>query len=78
MTVTIDIADGLAILTLARAQAHNALDAATKVAFLEAVTTAAADPSVRAVLLTAEVEISVSDRISPSTSPHSSPTRPPR
>ncbi|MCK8613116.1 enoyl-CoA hydratase/isomerase family protein [Gordonia sp. C13] len=54
MTVTIDIADGLAILTLARAQAHNALDAATKVAFLEAVTTAAADPSVRAVLLTAE------------------------
>lgn len=54
MTVTLETANGLATITLARAAAHNALDTATKVAFLEAVNSVAADPAVRAVLLTAE------------------------
>ena len=53
MTVRLNIADGLATITLARATAHNALDAATKVAFQEAVDGAAHD-YVRAVLITAE------------------------
>ena len=39
---------------MARPQAHNALDLTTKVAFLEAVTAVAEDPSVRAVLLLGE------------------------
>ncbi|MFD8482987.1 enoyl-CoA hydratase/isomerase family protein [Kitasatospora sp. NPDC059673] len=42
----------LAVLTIDRADAMNALDVATKVALRDAVTTAAADPEVRAVLLT--------------------------
>lgn len=42
----------LAVLTLDRADAMNALDVATKVALRDAVTTAAEDPDVRAVLLT--------------------------
>lgn len=54
MTVTLDITDGLATITLARPSAHNALDEQTKVAFLDAVNSAAVDYSVRAVLLTAE------------------------
>ncbi|GAB92289.1 enoyl-CoA hydratase/isomerase family protein [Gordonia rhizosphera] len=54
MTVTIAVADGLATLTLARPKAHNALDVATKVAFVDAVASIADDASVRAVLLTAE------------------------
>jgi 2-(1,2-epoxy-1,2-dihydrophenyl)acetyl-CoA isomerase len=54
MTVTTSTVEGLATITLARPKAHNALDAATKVAFLEAVTAVADTPSVRAVLLTAE------------------------
>lgn len=54
MTVTVTTTDGLATITLARAKAHNALDVATKVAFGDAVRAVADDPSVRAVLLTAE------------------------
>jgi 2-(1,2-epoxy-1,2-dihydrophenyl)acetyl-CoA isomerase len=54
MTVTTTITEALATITLARPQAQNALDVATKIAFLEAVTAVAADPSVRAVLLLAE------------------------
>ncbi|MFG2697019.1 enoyl-CoA hydratase/isomerase family protein [Kitasatospora sp. NPDC048407] len=42
----------LAVLTIDRAGAMNALDVATKVALRDAVTTAATDPDVRAVLLT--------------------------
>ncbi|GAC67418.1 enoyl-CoA hydratase-related protein [Gordonia soli] len=53
MTVTLDISEGLATITLARPAAHNALDEATKLAFAEAVRGAAV-PEVRAVLLTAE------------------------
>lgn len=54
MTVDFTVSDGLATITLARPQAHNALDAATKGAFLEAARKAAGDNSVRAVLLRAE------------------------
>lgn len=54
MTVTTTITDALATITLARPQAHNALDVATKTAFVEAVTAVAGDPSVRAVLLLGE------------------------
>lgn len=54
MTVALGISGGLATITLARPTAHNALDVATKVAFLDAVTSAAKDPDVRAVLITAE------------------------
>lgn len=54
MTVYLDIDDGLATITLARPKAHNALDTATKVAFLDAVNIASGDPEVRAVLLTAK------------------------
>lgn len=53
MTVTLDISEGLAVVTLARPSAHNALDEATKLAYLDAVRGAAV-PEVRAVLLTAE------------------------
>ncbi|MCG7631437.1 MULTISPECIES: enoyl-CoA hydratase/isomerase family protein [Gordonia] len=53
MTVTLDISEGLATITLARPSAHNALDEATKVAFVDAVRGATV-PEVRAVLLTAE------------------------
>ncbi|AWK76054.1 enoyl-CoA hydratase (plasmid) [Rhodococcus oxybenzonivorans] len=54
MTVRLDVSDGLATITLARPDAHNALDAATKVAFQGAVDTAAGNSTVRAVLVTAE------------------------
>lgn len=54
MTVRLNVSDGLATITLARAEAHNALDAATKVAFKDAVDGAAGDSTVRAVLVTAE------------------------
>lgn len=54
MTVRLDVSDGLATITLARPQAHNALDVETKVAFQNAVDGAAEDVDVRAVLLTAE------------------------
>lgn len=54
MTVTLDVTEGLATLTLARPTAHNALDVATKKAFLAAVESVAQDANVRAVLLTAE------------------------
>ncbi|MDI6630737.1 MAG: enoyl-CoA hydratase-related protein, partial [Rhodococcus sp. (in: high G+C Gram-positive bacteria)] len=53
MTVRFDITDGLATITLARSEAHNALDVATKLALAEAVQKADA-PEVRAVLITAE------------------------
>ncbi|MFZ2238531.1 MAG: enoyl-CoA hydratase-related protein [Gordonia amarae] len=53
MTATLTTTDGLAVITLDRPKAHNALDATTKVALAEAVTAAGADPTVRAVLLTA-------------------------
>ncbi|WP_072802771.1 enoyl-CoA hydratase-related protein [Rhodococcoides yunnanense] len=53
MTVRFEISDGLATITLARPQAHNALDVATKVAFRSAVESAA-QKDVRAVLITAE------------------------
>lgn len=54
MTVRLDVSDGLAVITLARPAAHNALDAATKVALQEAVDGAANNADVRAVLITAE------------------------
>lgn len=54
MTVRLTTAHGLATITLARPSAHNALDVATKLALLDAVTAAAKHPDVRAVLVTAE------------------------
>lgn len=54
MTVTLETAGALATITLARPSAHNALDVATKVALLDAVTSVGDDPDVRAVLITAE------------------------
>ncbi|PBC35999.1 enoyl-CoA hydratase [Rhodococcus sp. ACPA4] len=54
MTVRLDVSDRLATITLARPEAHNALDTASKVAFQEAVDAAAGDSTVRAVLITAE------------------------
>lgn len=54
MTVHLRIDDALATLTLARPEAHNALDVATKSAFLDAATAIGTDASVRAVLITAE------------------------
>ncbi|MFD6163467.1 enoyl-CoA hydratase/isomerase family protein [Nocardia sp. NPDC060256] len=54
MTVRLETAHGLATISLARPSAHNALDVATKSAFLDAVAAAAKQPDVRAVLLTAE------------------------
>lgn len=51
MTATLDITDGLATITLARPTAHNALDVTTKKALLDAVTAAAGDATVRAVLI---------------------------
>jgi len=50
--VLYDVADGVATLTLNRPQAMNSLDVATKVALLQAVTTAADDADVRCVVLT--------------------------
>ncbi|MFE4670066.1 enoyl-CoA hydratase/isomerase family protein [Streptomyces sp. NPDC056716] len=55
-TVLFEVSDGLATITLNRPEAMNALDIATKVALREAVRSAADDPGVRAVLLTAAGE----------------------
>jgi 2-(1,2-epoxy-1,2-dihydrophenyl)acetyl-CoA isomerase len=52
-TVLYEVSDGLATITLNRPEAMNALNVETKVALREAVESAAADPAVRAVLLTA-------------------------
>ncbi|MEU5388476.1 enoyl-CoA hydratase/isomerase family protein [Kitasatospora cineracea] len=51
-TVRYERDGALAVLTIDRAAAMNALDVPTKVALRDAVTTAATDPDVRAVLLT--------------------------
>lgn len=50
--VLYDVGDGVATLTFNRPEAMNSLDTATKVALRDHVAEAAADPSVRAVLLT--------------------------
>lgn len=50
--VTYDVADGVATITLDRADAMNSLDIATKVALRDAVTQAADDDAVRCVVLT--------------------------
>ncbi|BCL27903.1 enoyl-CoA hydratase/isomerase family protein [Streptomyces aurantiacus] len=52
-TVLYEVSDGLATITLNRPEAMNAMNTETKVAFREAARAAAADDSVRAVLLTA-------------------------
>jgi 2-(1,2-epoxy-1,2-dihydrophenyl)acetyl-CoA isomerase len=52
-TVLYEVSDALAIITLNRPEAMNALDVETKVALREALRSAASDPAVRAVLLTA-------------------------
>ncbi|MEU9959666.1 enoyl-CoA hydratase-related protein [Streptomyces sp. NPDC050982] len=52
-TVLYEVSDGLATITLNRPEAMNAMNIETKVAFREAAQAAAADDSVRAVLLTA-------------------------
>ncbi|MFD0309324.1 enoyl-CoA hydratase/isomerase family protein [Streptomyces sp. NPDC127119] len=52
-TVLYEVSDGLATITLNRPEAMNAMNNETKVAFREAARAAAADESVRAVLLTA-------------------------
>ncbi|QNP70384.1 enoyl-CoA hydratase/isomerase family protein [Streptomyces roseirectus] len=55
-TVLYEVSDGLATITLNRPEAMNALDVATKVALREAAESAAGDPAVRAILLTAAGE----------------------
>jgi 2-(1,2-epoxy-1,2-dihydrophenyl)acetyl-CoA isomerase len=50
--VTYEVTDGVATITLDRADAMNSLDVATKVALREAVTRAAEDEAVRCVVLT--------------------------
>ncbi len=50
--VLLEIADGIATITLNRPDAMNSLDVATKEALLEAVTTTAGDDAVRCVVLT--------------------------
>jgi 2-(1,2-epoxy-1,2-dihydrophenyl)acetyl-CoA isomerase len=50
--VLLEVADGVATITLNRPEAMNSLDVATKEALLEAVRTAAGDPAVRCVVLT--------------------------
>lgn len=52
-TVLYEVSDGLATITLNRPEAMNAMNVAAKVALRDAAETAAADPAVRAVLLTA-------------------------
>ena len=51
-TVRHEVNDGIATITLDRPDAMNGLDVATKVALLDAVTTAAQDDAVRCVVLT--------------------------
>ncbi|MFD3488251.1 enoyl-CoA hydratase/isomerase family protein [Streptomyces sp. NPDC058665] len=52
-TVLYEVGDGLATVTINRPEAMNALNIAAKVALRDALRTAADDPAVRAVLLTA-------------------------
>ncbi len=52
-SVLYEVSDGLATITINRPEAMNAMDIESKVALREAAETAAADPAVRAVLLTA-------------------------
>lgn len=52
-TVLYEVTDGLATITINRPDAMNAMNTEAKVALRDAVQTAAADPAVRAVLLTA-------------------------
>ncbi|WP_329527318.1 enoyl-CoA hydratase/isomerase family protein [Streptomyces sp. NBC_01462] len=52
-TVLYEVSDGLATITLNRPGAMNAMDTGTKVALRDAAQKAAADPEVRAILLTA-------------------------
>ncbi|HEY9375285.1 enoyl-CoA hydratase/isomerase family protein [Streptomyces sp.] len=52
-TVLYEVSDGLATITLNRPEAMNAMNVAAKVALRDAAEAAAADPAVRAVLLTA-------------------------
>jgi len=52
-TVLYEVSDGLATITLNRPEAMNAMDTGTKAALRDAAQAAAADDSVRAVLLTA-------------------------
>ncbi|MFJ7906351.1 enoyl-CoA hydratase-related protein [Kitasatospora sp. NPDC096204] len=51
-SVLYELDGGLAVITINRPEAMNALDVATKIALRDAVAAAAADPAVRAVLLT--------------------------
>lgn len=51
-SVLYELDGGLAVITINRPEAMNALDVATKVALRDTVTAAAEDPEVRAVLLT--------------------------
>ncbi|KXP00751.1 enoyl-CoA hydratase-related protein [Tsukamurella pseudospumae] len=53
-SATLTVTDGLAVLTLNRPQAANALDLSLKTALLDGVRAIAADDSVRAVLIRAE------------------------
>ena len=53
-TVRVDVADGVATITLARPDALNALDRPMKAALLAATGRVARDPAVRAVILTGE------------------------
>ncbi len=50
--VLLDVADGVATVTLNRPEAMNSLDIATKVALRDVVTRVAADPDIRCVVLT--------------------------
>ncbi|MFB7863375.1 MULTISPECIES: enoyl-CoA hydratase/isomerase family protein [unclassified Streptomyces] len=52
-TVLYEVSDGLATITINRPEAMNAMNVAAKVALRDAAEAAAADPAVRAVLLTA-------------------------
>ncbi|MGW8363831.1 2-cyclohexenylcarbonyl CoA isomerase [Streptomyces wedmorensis] len=52
-TVLYEVSEGLATITINRPEAMNAMNVAAKVALRDAAETAAADPAVRAVLLTA-------------------------
>ncbi|MHB9853431.1 enoyl-CoA hydratase/isomerase family protein [Streptomyces krungchingensis] len=52
-TVLYEVSDGLATITLNRPEAMNAMNVETKVALRDAAQAAAADPGVRAILLTA-------------------------
>ncbi|MFD7832091.1 enoyl-CoA hydratase-related protein [Kitasatospora sp. NPDC059803] len=55
-SVLYELDGGLAVITINRPEAMNALDVATKIALRDAVAAAAADPAARAVLLTGSGE----------------------